>query len=84
MVIRSWIVAAIIAAAGRAAAAHTAVAQAPHLTPQGDPSVETDSICKLAVNPVDYPEETSVFLLDEGAVRLEADGKGSRIFRQIA
>ncbi|HEX5075602.1 MAG TPA: hypothetical protein VFW03_20490 [Gemmatimonadaceae bacterium] len=49
-------------------------AQAPRITPQGDPSVRADTIYKLAVNPADYPEENAAFLLDDGVVHLEADG----------
>ena len=58
-------------------------AQAPRITPQGDPSVRADTIYKLAVNPADYPEENAAVLLDDGVVHLEADGRGSRTYRQI-
>jgi transglutaminase-like putative cysteine protease len=58
-------------------------AQSPVITPQGDPSVKPDSIYKLAVNPADYPDETAAFLLDDGVIRLNADGTGTRTFRQI-
>ena len=49
-------------------------AQAPRITPQGDPSVRADTIYTLAVNPADYPEENAAVLLDDGVVHLEADG----------
>jgi transglutaminase-like putative cysteine protease len=58
-------------------------AQAPRITPSGDPSVRSDSIYKLAVNPADYPDEPYVFLLDDGVMRVEADGKERRTYRQI-
>ncbi|HKO16831.1 MAG TPA: DUF3857 and transglutaminase domain-containing protein [Gemmatimonadaceae bacterium] len=58
-------------------------AQAPAITPQGDPSVSSDSIYKLAVKPADYPEDEAVYLLDDGVVRLEADGRGSTTYRQV-
>ena len=58
-------------------------AQVPRITPQGDPSVRADTIYRLAVNPADYPEESAAFLLDDGVVRLEADGRGTRTYRQI-
>ena len=59
------------------------VAQAPRVTPKGDPSVRDDSIYALAVKPEAYPEESSVFLLDDGIVRYEADGRSVRTFRQV-
>ncbi|HVO34288.1 MAG TPA: DUF3857 and transglutaminase domain-containing protein [Gemmatimonadales bacterium] len=61
----------------------TVHAQAPAITPAGDPSVRSDTIYRLAVNPADYPDEPYVYLLDDGVVRLEADGRGTRTFRQV-
>lgn len=58
-------------------------AQAPIITQQGDPSVKSDTIYKLAVKAADHPEESAVFLLDDGVVRLESDGRGKETFRQI-
>ena len=58
-------------------------AQAPVITPAGDPSVQNDTIYRLAVNPADHPEESWVYLLDDGVVRLEADGRYSETFRQV-
>lgn len=58
-------------------------AQAPKITPAGDPSVNADTIYRLAVDPKDFPEEASRFLLDDGVVRLEADGTGARTYRQV-
>ena len=58
-------------------------AQAPKITQQGDPTVKSDTIYKLAVQAADHPEEEVVYLLDDGVVRLEADGRGTQTFRQI-
>jgi len=63
--------------------AGTARAQAPVITPSGDPSVDRDTIYRLAVNPADYPEEPYVYLLDDGVVRFEADGRSVRTYRQV-
>ena len=59
------------------------LAQAPKITTAGDPSVRADSIYRLAVDATKYPEQDMVYLLDDGVVRLEADGSGARTFRQI-
>jgi hypothetical protein len=61
----------------------TALAQAPVITPAGDPSVASDTIYRLAVNPEDYPDEGWVYLLDDGVVRVDADGRGTRTYRQV-
>jgi len=66
-----------------AVCASTAVAQAPVITPAGDPSVRDDTIYRLAVKASDYPDEPFVYLLDDGVVRLEADGRGTRTYRQV-
>lgn len=58
-------------------------AQAPHITPQGDPSVRNDTIYALAVDAAAHPEEAAVYLLDDGVLRYEADGTGRRTFRQV-
>jgi hypothetical protein len=60
-----------------------AAAQSPRVTPAGDPSVNSDTIYKLAVKPADYADQPYVFLLDDGIVRFEADGSGSRTYRQV-
>ena len=60
-----------------------AFAQAPKITPAGDPSVRNDTIYRLAVNPADYEDEDYLYLLDDGVVRFEADGRGSRTYRQV-
>ena len=64
-------------------AAPPARAQAPKISPKGDPSVRSDTIYRLAVDPAGHSGESQVFLLDDGVVRLEADGRGTSTFRQI-
>ena len=63
--------------------ASSASAQAPLITPNGDPSVRSDTIYKLAVNPADHPQEGIVWLLDDGVVRYEADGRETRTYRKV-
>jgi transglutaminase-like putative cysteine protease len=63
--------------------ASTALAQAPVVTPAGDPSVRNDTIYRLAVNPADYPDDPYLYLLDDGVVRFDADGRGTRTYRQV-
>src|SRR5438046_8156376 len=58
-------------------------AQAPRITPAGDPSVKSDTIYRLAVNPADYQDQTFVYLLDDGVLRFEADGRSARPYRQV-
>jgi hypothetical protein len=58
-------------------------AQAPVITPSGDPSVKSDTIYKLAVNPADHPEEAIVWLLDDGVIRYDDQGRESRTYRKI-
>lgn len=72
-----WIVAGVLLLPGSLAA------QAPRITPDGDPSVQADSIYRLAVDPADHPDESAVFLLDDGVIVVQADGRERRTFRQI-
>lgn len=58
-------------------------AQAPVITPAGDPSVRADTIYALAVNPADYTAHGSVLLLDDGVMRIERDGTSHRTFRTV-
>jgi transglutaminase-like putative cysteine protease len=58
-------------------------AQAPVITPAGDPSVRSDTIYQLAVNPAEHPDDPVVLLLDDGVVRYEADGTGTQSYRQV-
>jgi len=59
------------------------LAQAPVITTAGDPSVRADTIYSLAVNPADYPDQDYVYLLDDGVVVHEADGRGRSTYRQV-
>jgi len=58
-------------------------AQAPVITPAGDPSIKSDSIYRLAVDSADQPDDPFIFLLDDGVVRVEADGRITRTYRQV-
>ena len=58
-------------------------AQAPVITPAGDPSIRNDTLYSLAVNPADHPNESVVLLLDDGVVRYEANGTGVKTYRQV-
>lgn len=51
--------------------------------PAEPPRVVEDSIYALAVDPADYPEETWIYLLDDGEVRFEADGRSVTTYRQV-
>jgi hypothetical protein len=64
-------------------AAVPALAQAPRITPAGDPSIRNDTIYRLAVDPADYADDDYVYLLDDGVIRFEADGRSSRTYRQV-
>jgi uncharacterized protein DUF3857/transglutaminase superfamily protein len=61
----------------------TLAAQAPRISPAGDPSVRNDTLYRLAIDPAAHPDERVVLLLDDGVVRYEADGTGSKTYRQI-
>lgn len=63
--------------------ASPAAAQAPTISAKGDPSVDSDSIYALAVDPADYPDQTAVILLDDGVVVREKDGRGTETYRTI-
>ncbi|HTS89803.1 MAG TPA: DUF3857 domain-containing protein [Gemmatimonadales bacterium] len=58
-------------------------AQAPVITPAGDPSVQNDTIYSLAVDPAQHPDDPYVVLLDDGVLRYEADGRSARSYRQV-
>jgi transglutaminase-like putative cysteine protease len=70
-------VAALLGAASRLGA------QAPRITPSGDPSVRNDTIYALAVRPHDYADQPFVYLLQDGVVRFEEDGRSRRTYRQV-
>ncbi len=65
------------------AVASPALAQAPKITPAGDPSVRNDTIYGRAVTPEEYPDEAYILLLDDGVVKLEADGTGTTTYRTV-
>jgi transglutaminase-like putative cysteine protease len=58
-------------------------AQAPTITPNGDPSVADDTIYKLYVDSIAYPHQSTVVLLDDGVVQVERDGRTSTTYRQV-
>jgi transglutaminase-like putative cysteine protease len=66
-----------------AGVAGAARAQAPVITPSGDPSVRNDTLYALAVDPAAYRDQPYVYLLDDGVLRFEADGRAVRTYRQI-
>jgi hypothetical protein len=59
------------------------VAQAPRITPAGDPSVRSDSIYALVVDSAQYPDQPYVVLLDDGVITFEADGRSTTTYRQV-
>ena len=59
-------------------------AQAPDISPKGDPSVKSDTIYSLAVDPADHEGESFVYLLDDGVVVYLANGQSRRTYRQVA
>ena len=61
----------------------TVRAQARRLVSADDPTVNADSIYRLATDATALPEQDAAFLLDDGVLRLEADGRGTRRYRQI-
>ena len=64
--------------------AQPVVAQVPRLVSAGTPSARADTIYQLAVDPSTHPDQSVVLLLDDGVVRFEADGTGTRTYRQVA
>lgn len=60
-----------------------AAAQAPVVTPEGDPTVRDDTLYALVVRPSDHPDEAAVLLLDDGIVRLDVSGAGIRTYRMV-
>ena len=47
------------------------------------PAVRADTIYSLAVDSNKYRDEPFVYLLDDGVLRYEADGRGSTTYRQV-
>jgi transglutaminase-like putative cysteine protease len=58
-------------------------AQAPRITSAGDPTVRDDTIYALAVDPAAHPDDDWVYLLDDGVVRVERDGRTTTTYRQV-
>ena len=58
-------------------------AQAPLITPSGDPSVKSDTLYKLAVDPAAYPDQAIVWLLDDGVIRYDDQGRETRTYRKV-
>ena len=57
--------------------------QSPVHGPDGDPSVQDDTIYALATDTTEYPELGVVTLFDDGILRIEADGTTSATFRIV-
>ena len=45
-----------------------------------DRQVDPDTIYRLAVDPAEHTGEDFVYLLDDGVLRFEADGRSNRTF----
>ncbi len=58
-------------------------AQAPQITPAGDPSIVDAEIYALAVDSLDYPDEAAVILFDDGVLVLEHEGATSSTYRTV-
>src|SRR5260370_38624891 len=58
-------------------------AQAPNITSTGYPSVQSGPIYRLAVDATTHPDDPYTFLLDDGVVRVESDGRTVRTYRQV-
>jgi hypothetical protein len=57
--------------------------QAPQISPSGDPTVSSDTIYRLAVDPSAYPEHSTAILFDDGVVTVEADGRTKETYRMV-
>jgi len=60
-----------------------AAAQAPNISPKGDPSIKSDTIYSLAVNPAEHEGDPFVYLLDDGVVVYQANGQSKRTYHQV-
>ena len=58
-------------------------AQAPIITSAGDPSIRPDTIYALAVDSAKYRGQSDVLLLDDGVIRIDAEGRGTRTYHQV-
>src|SRR5579863_4876507 len=61
-----------------AVAAPSLAAQASGIAP-----VQSDSVYRLAVDSANYKQYPFIYLLDDGIVKLEADGRGTERYHQI-
>jgi hypothetical protein len=62
-----------------------AVALLPSRVPERQPAprIATDSIYTFAVDSAKYREYPFIYLLDDGVIRFEKDGKSTRTYRQV-
>src|SRR5579871_5341809 len=65
------------------ASASVVGAQAPRITPRGDPTVKDDTIYSLAVNAADYPDQNAVYLFRDAVLRFEPGGRARQTYRQV-
>lgn len=52
-------------------------------TPHSVRHAAPDTLYALAVDSAKYPRESFVYLLDDGVLRFETDGRGTRTYRQV-
>ncbi|HEV8197475.1 MAG TPA: DUF3857 domain-containing transglutaminase family protein [Gemmatimonadales bacterium] len=52
-------------------------------TPHSLLAPAADTLYSLAVDSAKYPRDPFVYLLDDGVLRFEADGRGTRTYRQV-
>lgn len=58
-------------------------AQAPRITPAGDPSIRADTIYALVVKAEDYRDQDAVLLLQDGVLQIERNGVTRRTLRTV-
>ncbi len=63
----------------------TSLANPPETPSAPNPAVRSapDTLYALAVDSASHPRESFIYLLDDGVLRFEADGRGSRTYRQV-
>ena len=54
-----------------------------HPTSAHGPRLAADTLYALAVDSSRYPRESFIYILDDGVLRFEVDGRGSRTYRQV-
>jgi transglutaminase-like putative cysteine protease len=77
--LRTLAVGCLVAGSGVGAAA----AQAPRITPHGDPTVRDDTIYALAVDPAEHPDQNIIYLLNDAVARYEPNGHSRQTYRQV-